>query len=102
MSHAFRSDGAISPDQGTGRRLFSEEAWAQLGPLLRLSPRELEIVQLVFDEYAEGQIAEALSISSHTVHTHIDRVYRKLGVRTRAGLVIRVCGAHLAGSREPN
>jgi len=95
MSHALRA--RRSAPAKLGRALFSDEVWAGLAPELKLSPRELQIVQLVFDECAEGQMAERLDISVHTVHTHLDRVYRKLGVRTRAGLVIRVCGAHLAG-----
>jgi DNA-binding CsgD family transcriptional regulator len=97
MSHAFKSRRNTPVAESPGQDLFTDEVWDDLALELKLSPRELQIVRLVFDEFPEGAMADVLDISIHTVHTHLDRVYRKLGVRTRAGLVLRVCGEHLAG-----
>ncbi|MEV6521278.1 response regulator transcription factor [Longispora sp. NPDC051575] len=47
----------------------------------RLSPRELEVVELIASGLANKQIAARLSIDTSTVDTYIDRVKRKLGVR---------------------
>jgi len=53
-------------------------------------------VQAVFDDQNESRIARSLGISAHTVHTHIERVYRKLGVSSRVTLVVRVFVEHLS------
>ncbi len=51
-----------------------------------LSPRESEIARLLADGLSRPQIAKSLKISPHTVCALSTRVYRKLGVRTRAHL----------------
>ena len=76
-----------------GRGLYLEETWLRLGSLLRLSPRELEITQAVFDDHAEVTMAEGLGISIHTVHTYLKRLYQKLGARSRVEVVCIVVAA---------
>jgi len=56
----------------------------------KLSPREIEIIRLLMRSLRESEIAEDLQISSHTVHTHLGRVYRKLNVTSVAELSLRV------------
>lgn len=75
--------------------IFLDEEWNRLFQLLRLSPRECQIVRHVFANESEGTIADGLAISSHTVHCHLARLYRKLGVGSRTELVIVVVRAHL-------
>jgi len=70
--------------------LFSENTWLTLARRLHLSPRERQLVRAVFDEETEQAIALTLGISVRTVHTHFERLYHKLGVKTRVGLVVRV------------
>ncbi len=53
----------------------------------RLTPRELQILQLAALGNAAPQIAESLSISISTVKTHMDNTYRKLDVSDRAAAV---------------
>jgi len=71
-------------------RLFSEREWSDVGRALRLSERELEIVRLCVEDLKESTIARRLAISGHTVHTHMERLYHKLGVGSRAALLVRV------------
>ncbi len=82
------------PDDGRagrgGRELFAEGEWEAICRAAGLSPREVEIVKLVFDDLKESAIAEALGVSPHTVHTHLERLYRKLGVSGRCAAVVRV------------
>ena len=52
-----------------------------------LSPRELEIVQLVSENLTNAEIAERLIISPRTVTTHLDRIYTRLGMNSRTALV---------------
>ncbi len=49
--------------------------------------REVEVLQLVGQGLANKQIAEALSISPHTVKYHISSIYAKLGATNRAEAV---------------
>jgi DNA-binding CsgD family transcriptional regulator len=72
------------------RLLFSNETWRLLTRSLRLSLREAQIVLAIFDDEKESAMASDLGISPHTVHTHIDRLYRKLSVSSRVALVLRI------------
>jgi ATP/maltotriose-dependent transcriptional regulator MalT len=76
--------------------MFSAQVWEQIARSLGLSGRELQVVRGVFDDRIESAIATELGISPHTVHTHFDRLHRKLGVATRTGLVLRVTREFLA------
>lgn len=55
-----------------------------------LSPREREILELLAQAYQYKEIATALSISYATVRTHIERVYQKLQVCSRAEAVAKI------------
>ena len=88
------NEGQSSPR--IGRTLFSDEAWRRVAGLLALSARESEILQAVFEDQKEYCIAVNLGISSHTVHTHLERIYRKLHVSSRVELVVRVFAAYLS------
>ncbi|MFZ4717818.1 MAG: response regulator [Ilumatobacteraceae bacterium] len=48
-----------------------------------LTPRELEILQLIVDGHTNQQIARALGISEKTVKTHCSRLFQRLGVTDR-------------------
>jgi two-component system NarL family response regulator len=52
-----------------------------------LTPREDEIARQVASGLRNSEIARALSISEDTVKTHLNRIFRKLGVRNRVELV---------------
>ncbi|MGZ4184705.1 MAG: LuxR C-terminal-related transcriptional regulator [Solirubrobacteraceae bacterium] len=52
-----------------------------------LSPRETEIVRLIALGYTSAEIAAMLDVSRRTVETQRARVYEKLGLTSRAGLV---------------
>ena len=48
-----------------------------------LTPRELEILQLVVAGKTNKAIASEIYISEKTVEFHLDHIYKKIGVRTR-------------------
>jgi DNA-binding CsgD family transcriptional regulator len=52
------------------------------------TPTERQVVELVGDGMANGQIAEQLFVSRRTVESHLVRVYQKLGFARRSELVI--------------
>ncbi|MFB7501568.1 response regulator [Streptomyces sp. NPDC056161] len=53
-----------------------------------LTARETEVLLLVARGYSNDDIAERLTITDHTVKTHINRIFAKLGARDRAQAVI--------------
>jgi DNA-binding CsgD family transcriptional regulator len=52
----------------------------------RLSEREQQIAALICLQYTNQQIAERLSISPHTVKSHVRNISHKLGLNTKADL----------------
>jgi DNA-binding NarL/FixJ family response regulator len=54
-----------------------------------LSPRELEILDLLVAGCFFKEIADRLGISGETVRTHVNHVYRKLHVRSRTEAVVK-------------
>lgn len=61
----------------------------------QLSPRELEVLQLVARGMTNKQIAETLFISHRTVGQHLSKAMRKLEVSSRAALVMAASQAGL-------
>lgn len=52
-----------------------------------LTRREIEVLQLIIEEYTTKEIAKELFISEDTVETHRAHLIRKLDVKNTAGLV---------------
>lgn len=80
--------------------LTEAQSMPQLTLRERLTKRELEIVGLVATGRSSKQIAAELYISRRTVETHLARIYRKLGVRSRAGLAALERSHDQAGHQE--
>ena len=65
---------------------------AKRGEALKLTAREYEILAWVSYGKTNPEIARILWISPHTVRKHLENIYAKLGVHTRAGAVARLLG----------
>lgn len=61
----------------------------QLREVQDLSRREREVLWTVLKCGQLQEVAEQLKISPHTVRNHLKAIHRKLGVRSRAELLIR-------------
>lgn len=76
---------------GVARNVTATRTAAERSPLAqlqaRLAPHESRVLQLLLTEAAEKQIAEQLGLATSTTHSYITSVYRKFGVRGRAGLM---------------
>lgn len=51
-----------------------------------LTPRELQIADLVAQGYSNANVAARLDLSANTVGVHVRKIYRKLGVHSRVEL----------------
>ena len=60
--------------------------------LATLAVREREVLDLLSKGYLYKEIGEKLEISTHTVNTHIRRIYEKLHVRSRSQAVAKYRG----------
>jgi DNA-binding CsgD family transcriptional regulator len=60
-----------------------------------LTNRELEVLELVAQGYSTREIARKLWVTDETVKTHVRRVLRRLGARTRAHAVAIAFGEGL-------
>lgn len=56
---------------------------------IRLTKRELEILELMADERSNGEIADFFGNSVNTIKTHMKSLFRKLGVTNREDAVRR-------------
>ena len=79
--HALKAGGApMSPR--IARAVLRELQQAPSQPD-RLSPRERQLLKLVDEGLTYKQIAERLSVSPHTVHSHIKNIYEALQASSR-------------------
>lgn len=88
--------GELHCPPGVGFHLFSrlgdlaaERRRRQRVEALSLSPRELEVLELVADGMTNRQIAERLCLSVYTVKNHVHRILAKLAVGQRKEAVER-------------
>jgi DNA-binding NarL/FixJ family response regulator len=78
----------IEPDEllaRVRRHLLRLETWNGAG--VRLTTREHQVLKLLADGLGPTEISAELGISQKTVATHVEHIYAKLGVHTRAQAV---------------
>jgi DNA-binding NarL/FixJ family response regulator len=66
---------------------FQEPVAEPSADVAALSPREVEVLDLLAKGFLYKEIADQMKISYATVHTHIRHVYEKLHVRSRTEAV---------------
>ena len=72
----------LGESTGIQRILLSKET-TELAIAASISPHEREILKLLSAGFSNREIAAKCSISTSTVKTHIENIYRKLGVKGR-------------------
>jgi predicted ATPase/DNA-binding SARP family transcriptional activator/DNA-binding CsgD family transcriptional regulator len=70
-------------EQPAARTATVTEESSPYPPSVALTPREKEVALLVAQELSNRQIASALTLSEHTVATHLRNVLKKLGLHSR-------------------
>lgn len=78
--------------RGYFRRIIEDApAGKAIGGAGQLTPREINVLDLLSKGRGDKKIATALGISGWTVHEHLKRIFEKLGVHSRTEAVL----AHL-------
>ncbi len=92
----------LSPVAATVMR----EAWSEPAPVqevgrpdVGLSTREREVMELIAQGRTNGEIARECFLSEKTVKNHVNHIFAKLGVRTRAEAVALWLGGALGPAR---
>ena len=80
-------------------RLFGGEDRLQDRRPQNLSPKELEVLQLVTSGYSNSQIASALGVATTTVDTYKERIKGKFGLDTLVDCVAHAVQAELVSVR---
>jgi DNA-binding NarL/FixJ family response regulator len=76
--------------EGKGRGNTLRGYQERRGPYVEaLTPRELEVLELMKLGWTNGQIAQELVISRGTVKNHVEHIITKLGVSDRTQAVVR-------------
>jgi DNA-binding NarL/FixJ family response regulator len=70
------------------------------GTLTRLTPRELEVLQLLAEGLSASEVAQRLFISVKTVRTHVEHILSKLDVKSRVQAVAIAFREGLTRPRE--
>ena len=70
--------------------LFGEAKWRQLADQLDLTPRQLDTGRLVCRGCTTQQIAARIDISPDTARLHLRKLFAKLDVHDRVGVVVRL------------
>jgi NarL family two-component system response regulator LiaR len=77
---------ALDPDVAT--RLMRRVAEPRPALLEQLTPRELDVLRLVVEGFANKEIAHRLAITEKTVKTHVSNILQKLGVPDRTAAAV--------------
>ena len=59
---------------------------AAVDPLSSLTPRQMQVAELVSDGLSNSEIARVLSLSEYTIKKYVSRIFEATGLRNRASL----------------
>jgi DNA-binding NarL/FixJ family response regulator len=83
--------GGVPMTSGIARRVaayFRQRAQLR-DEVVRLSPREKEVLEMLSEGYSNKEIAVRLSLSVETIHFYLKHVYEKMHVRSRTEAVAK-------------
>jgi DNA-binding NarL/FixJ family response regulator len=92
LEAVLRGEPVVSP--GIARRLLAAMVARGSAPASStaesdelLTPREHDVLRRISTGLTVAEVSRELAVSDNTVKTHLKSVYRKLGVRSRAGVI---------------
>ncbi|MEM7347896.1 MAG: response regulator transcription factor [Chloroflexota bacterium] len=83
------AQGIVALDPLLADALITTSYADQTQPTEALTPREIEVLQLLAEGLSNKLIARQLDISEHTVKFHVNAILGKLGAQSRTEAVVR-------------
>jgi len=80
---------ADRPGQGRAVSVLDERQWSLLQSRYELTPREVQIADLVCQGLRNNRIAESLHIQPATVQVHVRNIYRKIRVKGKINMLLK-------------
>ena len=69
--------------------ILAEEHWSYIRRQYRMSPRELQVANLVCQGFNNDEIADQLKMKNGTVKTHIRNIYRRIRVKNKIEMLLK-------------
>ena len=69
--------------------LLNEKHWSYIQRHYNMSPRELQVAELVCQGFNNDEIAKALKIKHGTVKTHLRNIYRRIRVKNKITMLLK-------------
>jgi len=66
------------------------DLWQNIANQLALAPQQVRIVELILRGLQDKEIVTTLGLSLPTVRTYLSRIFDRVGVSDRIGLVLRI------------
>ena len=68
--------------------VLKSKQWDYLSKCWHLTPREVQVAKLVCKGFDNEQIGQKLHIAYNTVRAHLGNMFRKVGIRGKAALIL--------------
>jgi len=100
VSHVVGGRAFLDPNvtDGVLFQLKCGQARGETEEKVQLTQREFEVLRSIVSGMKDRDIAEALSISEHTVRSHMKSIYRKLKVSSRSQAAVQAMRRGIIGS----
>jgi DNA-binding CsgD family transcriptional regulator len=69
--------------------LFDKKHWSYIQRYYHMSPRELQVAELICKGFDNDEIGKTLKIKAGTVKTHIRNIYRRIRVKNRIAMLLK-------------
>ncbi len=69
--------------------VITTKQWEYLRRRWHLTPREVEVAKLVCRGLDNNRISEKLDVEYNTVRAHLGNIFRKAGIKGKAGLILK-------------
>ncbi len=89
-----------SADSNNGESFVSPAQWEQVRRALRLTPRQMQIVKLIFAAQKSYQMARTLGLKRSNIDKHLRRLYRRTSTQDRGELMLRIFKIILTGKEH--
>lgn len=76
--------------------------WLNIAGELALSPQQRRIVELLLRGFQDKQIAEELQLTVPTVRTYLKRIFDRVGVPDRVGLLLHIFAMAQERTKPPS